>query len=66
MKQVDLWLPEEVTIDDGEGNIFSGINHIESGADGYAETYDGEVLLFSDMNATMLAQIEQIINDYEI
>lgn len=64
MKQVDLWLPEDVTIDDGEGNIYSGITHIESGADGYAETFDGEVLLFSDMNEQMLSQIEQIVEDY--
>lgn len=64
MRQVDLWLPEDVTIDDGEGNIYSGITHIESGADGYAETFDGEVLLFSDMNEQMLAQITQLIEDY--
>lgn len=64
MKQVDLWLPEDVTIDDGEGNIYSGITHIESGADGYAETFDGEVLLFGDMNEQMLSQIGQIIEDY--
>ena len=64
MKQVDLWLPEDVTIDDGEGNIYSGITHIESGANGYAETFDGEVLLFSDMNEQMLTQIEQIVEDY--
>lgn len=64
MKQVNLWLPEEVTINDGEGNIYSGITHIETGADGYAETYDGEVILLADMDDEMLAQVEQIIKDY--
>jgi hypothetical protein len=64
MKQANLWLPEEVTIDDGEGNIYSGITHIETGADGYAETYDGEVILLADMNSEMLRQVEQIIEDY--
>jgi hypothetical protein len=53
-----------VTIDDGEGNIYSGITHIETGADGYAETYDGEVILLADMNGEMLRQVEQIIEDY--
>lgn len=64
MKQVNLWLPEDVTINDGEGIIYSGITHIETGADGYAETYDGEVILLADMDDEMLAQVEQIIKDY--
>lgn len=64
MKQTDLSIPEPVTIDDGNGKIYSGIVHIESCENGYAETYDGEVILFSDMNATMLQQVEQIIEDY--
>lgn len=64
MKQVDLWLPEDVTIQASDGTIYSGINHIESGPNGYAETYDGEVILFDDMDADMLQQVEQIIEDY--
>lgn len=64
MKQVNLWLPEDVTINDSEGNIYSGITHIETGAYGYAETYDGEVILLADMDDEMLAQVEQIIKDY--
>ncbi len=65
MEKVNLWLPEEVTIQDAEGNIYSGINHIESGDNGYVETYDGEVYLFSDMDARMLAEVEQLIDDYD-
>jgi hypothetical protein len=64
MEQVNLWLPEDVTINDSEGNIYSRITHIETGADGYAETYDGEVILLADMDDEMLAQVEQIIKDY--
>lgn len=64
MKRVNLWLPEDVTINDSEGNIYSGITHIEMGADGYAETYDGEAILLADMDGEMLAQVEQIIKDY--
>lgn len=64
MKQANLWLPEDVTINDSEGNIYSGITHIETGSDGYAETYDGEVILLADMDDEMLAQVEQIIKDY--
>lgn len=64
MKHVDLWLPEPATIDDGEGNIYSGITHIESGPHGYVETDDGEVLLMEDMNGQLLAMVEQLIEDY--
>lgn len=66
MKLVDLWLPEDVTIKDADGNIYSGINHIDSraGDNGYAETYDGEVYLFCDMDEQMLSDVAQLIEDY--
>ena len=64
-KQVNLFLPEMATIQDADGNIYSGINHIESGDNGYVETYDGEVILFSDMDDQMLAEVEQLIEDYD-
>lgn len=66
MKEVDLWLDEDVVIEDDEGNCYSGITHIDSrsGMDGYVETYDDEIISFSEMDNHMLSDVEQIIDDY--
>lgn len=65
MKKTELWLDEDVVIEDGQGNCYSGIVHIDSrGDDGYVETFDDEVILFSEMDQRMIACVEQIIEDY--
>ena len=66
MREVELWLDEDVVIEDANGNCYTGITHIDSraGSNGYVETYDDEVILFSEMDEHMLADVEQLIEDY--
>lgn len=66
MRQIELWLDEDAVIEDAEGNCYTGITHIDSraGADGYVETFDDEVINFSEMDEHMLADVAQLIEDY--
>ena len=66
MRQIELWLDEDVVIEDADGNCYTGITHIDSraGMDGYVETYDDEVINFSEMDSKMLADVAQLIEDY--
>lgn len=66
MRQIELWLDEDAVIEDAEGNCYTGITHIDSraGMDGYVETFDDEVINFSEMDEHMLADVAQLIEDY--